>query len=213
MSFGKEERTQRIAAEVRALGDLRDFEKALVLAARLHEDQLRKGTQLPYISHLLGVAAAVWGQGGTEKEAMAGLLHDAIEDQGGPAAEREIRAMFGDEVADIVRACSDTDEDPKPPWKERKEQYLAHLEEASAATLRVSLADKTHNARAILYDLTTNGPEVWERFMAPPGCQLWYYRSLAAVFSRRLPGPYADELDALTRRMAELAGVPPDCDP
>ena len=121
--------------------------------------------------------------------------------------EEFIRERFGDRVADIVSACSDSTTVPKPPWRERKESYLSHLESAPPEVLRVSLADKLHNARAILYDLRTVGDSLWARFTAAsPGDQLWYYRSLADVFRRRAPGPLADELQRVVDEIEALSG-------
>ena len=151
------------------------FDDAVAEARRLHGGQRRKGTGIPYVAHLLSVSAIVLEDGGSEDEAIAGLLHDVIEDVPVEGTEEFIREHFGDRVADIVRACSDSTTFPKPPWRERKEDYLGHLESASPEVLRVSLADKLHNARAILYDLRTIGDAVWARFTAAsPADQLWY---------------------------------------
>ncbi|MBA2344583.1 MAG: HD domain-containing protein, partial [Rubrobacter sp.] len=128
------------------------FEQALTYASIVHAAQRRKGTETPYITHLLAVAAIVGENGGTENEIIAALLHDAPEDQGGKERLADIRTRFGDEVADIVEACSDTFEIPKPPWRGRKEAYIAHIREASASARLVSAADKLHNARSILSD-------------------------------------------------------------
>src|SRR6266853_3455026 len=123
----------------------RRFEAALLLATRLHATQTRKGGRIPYVSHLLGVASLALEHGGDEDVAIAALLHDAVEDQGGRPTLQTIRRMFGDRVATVVMECSDTDREPKPPWRERKERYLAHLPSASADALLVSIADKLHN--------------------------------------------------------------------
>src|SRR6185503_9823772 len=125
------------------------FESALVFAARLHGRQLRKGTCVPYVSHLLAVASLVLEDGGDEDEAIAALLHDAVEDQGGLPTLDRIRAEFGARVADIVLGCTDADSLPKPPWRERKERHLSHLRTAPDGVRRVSAADTLHNARAI----------------------------------------------------------------
>ena len=127
----------------------RRFELALQFASGLHHSQCRKGTPVPYISHLMAVSALVLEAGGDEDLAIAALLHDAVEDQGGPPTLQTIRRMFGDRVADVVMECSDTDREPKPLWRERKEQYLAHLLSASTDALLVSIADKLHNARSV----------------------------------------------------------------
>ena len=166
---------------------------AAALAFTLHATQRRKGTSIPCIAHLMSVSALVLEHGGDEDQAIAGLLHDAIEDMG---AEQEpvIAARFGPRVAAIVRACTDADTLPKPPWRARKEAYLAHLEHAPAEILLVSACDKLHNARAIVSDLRTHGPGMFGRFNAGQKGTLWYYDALATVFSRRLPGPLAAEL-------------------
>ena len=140
------------------------FENALVFAAQLHREQRRKGSNVPYVSHLLAVAALVIEHGGDEDEAIAALLHDAIEDQGGPTARDRILRRFGEPVARIVEGCSDSQTTPKPPWKERKRAYIAGIGEKSASVRLVSAADKLHNARCILSDYRTLGEEVWRRF-------------------------------------------------
>jgi GTP pyrophosphokinase len=170
------------------------FTRALELAYELHAGQTRKGSGVPYFGHLLGVTSIVIETGSSEDEAIAALLHDAAEDQGGRDALERIRSEFGDEVAEIVESCSDSLGDPKPPWHERKRAYLEHLEEASAPALRVSLADKLHNARTIVVDYRALGEALWERFNAGRDDVLAYYRALAAIFSRRTPGALATEL-------------------
>lgn len=158
------------------------FLKAVELANELHDGQPRKGTAIPYIAHLLAVTALVLEHGGTEDQAIAALLHDAVEDSGGAPTLARIRASFGDYVADIVSACSDTDQKPKPPWKERKERYIASLSHHGPDVLLVSLADKVHNARAILADYRLHGESLWGRFKAGKSEQLWYYRALCEAF-------------------------------
>ncbi len=186
-----------------ALGS--DFDEAVSLARTLHSGHVRKGTAIPYLAHLLGVSALVLEDGGDEGEAVAALLHDAVEDQGGARTLEQIRRTFGDRVADIVDACSDSDVVPKPPWRERKEAYIQHLKSAGSSTLRVSLADKLHNARAILFDLRNHGGKIWQRFSTESADdQLWYYGELARVFGDRAPSPMAAELD---RTVAEIAVV------
>jgi (p)ppGpp synthase/HD superfamily hydrolase len=177
------------------------FEEAFVFAARLHINQKRKTTQIPYISHLLSVAALVLEDGGDEDQAIAGLLHDAVEDQGGKATLEEIRKRFGERVAFIVESCSDAYEIPKPPWRERKEEYLAHLKNAPADVRRVSLADKLHNARSILASLQKEGETVWDRFNGGQEGSLWYYRSLVQVFCQTGSDFMTDELE---RTLAEI---------
>lgn len=180
------------------------FDDAVALARELHAAQGRKGTPVPYIAHLLGVASLVLEDGGDEDEAIAALLHDAVEDQGGLPTLERIRTRFGDHVADIVWACTDADEQPKPPWRERKEAYLAHLATADRSALRVSLADKVHNARAILYDLTVHGDAVWERFKAGREGALWYYDELTSAFAARDAGPLAAELRRVVDEIARV---------
>ena len=134
------------------------FEEALVFAAQLHREQTRKGTTIPYIAHLLGVASIVLEYGGDEDEAIAALLHDAIEDQGGASTREEIRRRFGETVVAIVNGCTDAEVIPKPPWRARKEDYIAHMAHASPSVRLVSAADKLHNARAILAARAGGGP-------------------------------------------------------
>lgn len=190
------------------------FEDALVFASQLHAKQVRKGTNTPYVSHLLGVASLVLEHGGSEDESIAGLLHDAIEDQanqypGGPVAlRREIVERYGQGVAAIVEACTDTDTIPKPPWRDRKDAYIAHLSEVSMAVLRVSCADKLHNARAILVDLSSHGGAVWERFQAGKEGTLWYYRALVEAFiAADAPASLVGELNRTVTLIEEGAGV------
>jgi (p)ppGpp synthase/HD superfamily hydrolase len=165
------------------------YAEAVQYASELHAGQTRKSTNIAYISHLLGVSSLVLEAGGDEDMAIAALLHDGPEDQGGQATLDEIRARFGDRVAHIVEGCSDSlSEDPedKDPWKERKVAYLEHLKDADDDVLTVSLADKLHNARAIVTDLMITGPETWDRFNASPPEILWYYESILSVgFERR----------------------------
>jgi GTP pyrophosphokinase len=180
---------------------------ALSFAARLHRDQRRKGSGVPYLSHLLSVSALVLEDGGDEDEAIAALLHDAVEDQGGPPTLASIRARFGDRVARIVADCTDTDVVPKPPWRERKERYLAHLRHAAADSRRVSAADKLHNARSILADHRAMGDAVFDRFTAGKADTLWYYRSLVAAFRETGGGGLADELALVVSELERRAGA------
>jgi (p)ppGpp synthase/HD superfamily hydrolase len=185
------------------------FSDAVELARELHAGQVRKGTEIPYLSHLLAVASIVLEAGGGEQEAIAALLHDAAEDAGGRVTLERIRARFGDGVAGIVEVCSDSLSEVKEPWPERKRRYLAHLDDPGLpdGALLVSLADKLHNARAIVFDLREQGDAVWGRFRTGSGPdQLWYYRALGEVFARRRPGPLTDELARTVDEMARLAG-------
>jgi (p)ppGpp synthase/HD superfamily hydrolase len=170
----------------RRLADALDF------AVRAHGDQVRKGTKIPYVSHLLGVAGLVFEGGGDEELAIAGLLHDVLEDTS--ASEEQLEETFGPRIARIVEACSDTQAKPKPPALERKKLYLGHLEQTDADTLLVSLADKLHNARTLLLDFRTGGAAVFQRFNLSREETLWYYGELANVYARRRPGALADEL-------------------
>jgi (p)ppGpp synthase/HD superfamily hydrolase len=182
------------------------FERALIYASRLHKDQVRKGTSTPYITHLLAVASIVGENGGTEDEVVAALLHDAPEDQGGEATLREIRARFGDEVAEIVEDCTDTYEDPKPPWRERKERYLAHLASASDSVRLVSSADKLHNARTVLSDYRLLGEDLWTRFNGKKEGTLWYYRAIVDTLPGK--GPIVEELDRVVAELEALSDRP-----
>ena len=158
--------------------------KALAFAVTKHAAQARKGTAIPYVTHLMAVAALVGESGGSEDEMIAALLHDVVEDGGGAPVLKEIRARFGPGVAEIVDGCTDDDSGgEKAPWLERKQAYLAHLASASLPVLRVSCADKLHNARSIQRDLRDHGPSVWQRFKADREGTLWYYRSLARIFA------------------------------
>jgi GTP pyrophosphokinase len=181
------------------------FERALVCASWLHKDQYRKGTPTPYVTHLLAVAAIVGENGGTEDEVVAALLHDAPEDQGGEATLEDIRARFGVEVAKIVDGCTDTYRDPKPPWRERKERYLAHLASASDSVRLVSSADKLHNARAVLSDYRLLGEDLWERFNGGKEGTLWYYRSFVDSLRKGDDGPIVEELDRVVTELESLA--------
>ncbi|MDT5327690.1 MAG: hypothetical protein QOF25_4842 [Mycobacterium sp.] len=181
------------------------FDEALKLASDLHRTQTRKGGDIPYVGHLLSVASLVIEGGGTETQAIAGLLHDAVEDQGGPPTLAAIRERFGDDVAKIVAECSDTDVVPKPPWKKRKQDYVDHLGYASEATILVSLCDKLDNARAILRDYRVHGSELWKRFSVnDPQEHLWYYRSLLAVYKTRNSTWLVAELERVLGELEDL---------
>ena len=185
------------------------FADAVRYAADLHHDQPRKETSIPYISHLLGAASLVLDQGGDADEAIAALLHDALEDQWQRTSEEEIRRRFGGKVARIVVACSNSLGGEKRAWKPRKEDYLAHLDEQPAEVLRVSLADKLHNARAIVADLRIEGPSLWDRFTGDPRQQAWYYTLLAETFRRRHDSPLVTEFEAVVAELAAWAEEAP----
>ncbi len=180
------------------------FESAFSVAASLHATQVRKGTGTPYIAHPLAVASLVLEHGGTEDEAIAALLHDAVEDQGGLPTLQRIRDQFGDAVADIVAECTDTFEDPKPEWRQRKEIYIASIPKKSRSARLVSLADKLHNSRAILSDYHQTGDALWERFRGKKEGTLWYYRSLAQAFQNSGPEPLATEFRSVVAELDRL---------
>jgi hypothetical protein len=184
------------------------FTEAVDYARAHHATQVRKGTAIPYVAHLLAVSALVLEHGGDESAAVAALLHDVVEDGGGERALVEIGARLGADVAAVVEECSDTTAAVKEDWRVRKERYLEHLESAPPEVLLVSAADKLHNARSILADLRELGDALWDRFNRGAREQLWYYGSLRDVFCRRLPGRLADELDRTVRAVNLL--VDPD---
>lgn len=171
------------------------FTEALTYATELHANQIRKGSGVPYIAHLLGVASIALEYGANEDEAIAALLHDAIEDQGGATTREEIRRRFGDNVTAIVDGCTDSDGIPKPPWKQRKEAYIAHIPTASPSILLVSGADKLYNAQSIRKDYRVLGESVWERFKGGKEGTLWYYRSLVDAFRKTGAIPMMEELE------------------
>ena len=181
--------------------------QALALAVKAHKGQYRKGTTIPYISHPMAVAAIALEHGANEDQAMAALLHDAIED-GGVEYAKEIQEQFGDEVLAIVEGCTDGVPDAsgyKGSWKMRKERYLAHLQSASVDVILVSSSDKLHNARSIVEDQLKTGNEVFTRFSATKEQTLWYYSSLAEIFERK-NSPIAPALLETVQTMKRLAG-------
>jgi GTP pyrophosphokinase len=180
------------------------FEEAFTFAKRLHAGQYRKGTTIPYLAHLLGVASLVLEGGGDEDEVIAALLHDAAEDQGGWATLEEIRHRFGEKVATIVEGCTDAMTTPKPPWRERKEAYILHLRTASASERLVSAADKLHNARSILADYRAMGEAVWDRFTGGREGTLWYYRALVEALRTAGPTPLVEELEWVVLELEKL---------
>ena len=188
----------------------RRFQQALVYAAGLHARQVKKGSGVPYVAHLLGVAALVLEAGGDEDLAIAALLHDAIEDQGHQVDLGRIRKRFGARVAHVVEGCTDADTVPKPPWRPRKERYIEHIrQQADADTLLVSAADKLYNARAILTDFRELGDAVFARFKGGKQGTLWYYRELVQAFRERgKPRRLTDELERVVSELERLAGAP-----
>lgn len=180
------------------------FSEALVYAAELHAAQVRKGSGAPYLSHLLRVAGTALEHGADEDEAIAALLHDAVEDQGGAPTLAAIGQRFGPRVAEIVAGCSDTDQMPKPPWRDRKERYLAHLASASPSVRLISACDKLDNARAMLLDYRAQGESLWARFRGGREGSLWYLRTVVEILSRAGRSPLVEELD---RTVSELESL------
>jgi len=181
------------------------FEEALVYAARTHAGQKRKGTEIPYVSHLLIVAGIALEHGAGEDEAIAALLHDAAEDQGGRARLEDIRARFGRRVAAIVGACSDTTETPKPPWRPRKEASIARVAGQMPSARLVSAADALANVRSLTAAHRKDGEAIWSRFKGGKEGTLWYYRSLADALRSAGPSPLVDELDVAVGELEAMA--------
>jgi GTP pyrophosphokinase len=177
------------------------FQEALIFAAELHAQQVRKGSGVPYVAHLLGVASLVLEYGGNEDEAIAALLHDAIEDQGGAPTREEIRRRFGDSVTAIVDGCTDSDTNPKPPWRQRKEAYIAHIPSASPSVKLVSLADKIYNVRSIVKDYQVLGERLWDCFHGGKEGTIWYYQALVEAFSET---ETSSILEVFKKNVAEL---------
>ena len=189
------------------------FVDALSFAREKHHGFVRKGTRIPYLSHLLAVASLAIEDAASDPLldgqfmdiAVAAVLHDVVEDT--PVSVGEVADRFGSEVARIVESCSDAEGVPKPPWRKRKETYIRHLEDVDQAVLCVALADKRHNARCIVNAATELGSEVWNRFNAGPKEQIWYYSKVAEVLTRRRPGLAAQELSGSVARLCDLAGA------
>jgi len=165
------------------------YAEALSYASLLHKDQHRKGNRIPYISHLLAVSSIIWENGGDEDMAIAGLLHDAIEDQGGMKIYDEIVAKFGKTIGDMVLDCSDSvveDSENKLPWRDRKLKHIEHLYTMNLKSLYVVIADKTHNCSMIIHDSSSMYGDVFDRFNAPPEDILWYYQETLKAAKVRL---------------------------
>ncbi len=187
------------------------FEQAFDFAFELHQKQgrqSRKGKDTPYIAHLLAVCSIVLEYGGDEEEAIAALLHDAVEDQGGRPTLDAIREKFGDRVAGIVLECSDSEGDPKPPWKMRKQAYIGHIPHMTKGARIVSLADKIHNARSVLNDFRRDGESTWARFKGKRDGTLWYYAELARQFMEVSPDPMAQEFKRIVDSLEREAAAP-----
>ena len=183
------------------------FDQAMVWASELHRRQRRKGSETPYVAHLMSVSALVLENGGDEDEAIAALLHDAVEDCGGRPTAEEIRRRFGPRVADIVDGCTDSDETPKPAWRPRKERFIERLTGASGSVRLVTAADKLHNARSVLADLRREGERVWDRFAAPRHDTLWYYRAVTSRLQESGPLPLVEELDRVVTELERRAEI------
>ena len=188
------------------------FDRAVQYANRIHADQTRKGTDVPYMTHLLGVASLVLENGAqSEEEVIGALLHDAAEDQGGRPRLEDIREQFGEQVGHIVDACTDSYDNPKPPWRPRKEAYVTHVRErvesgGDEPAFRVSLADKLHNTRAIVADVRESGDAVFERFNGKKDGTIWYYAALVEAF-RGFPNRMVGELEREVTELRRLAGT------
>lgn len=193
--------------KVRKLGPR--FLRAFEFAAEKHKGQARKASTTPYIAHLMGVASLVLEFGGDEDLAIAALLHDVVEDCGGEPMLKEVRRGFGTRVAKIVDGCTDTYETPKPPWRERKENYIRHLKSADAGTRLVSAADKLNNVRSIVADYREVGEMVWQRFNGGRDGTLWYYCALLDEFQRTKSNRLVREFELAVKELEEMAqGVP-----
>jgi (p)ppGpp synthase/HD superfamily hydrolase len=180
------------------------FEEALVFAAQKHRRQTRKKTDVPYIAHLLSVTALVLEASGDEDLAIAALLHDVVEDCGGAPVLEEVRQRFGPRVAKVVEGCTDTDEDPKPPWRVRKEEYLRHLHLADEDVRLVSAADKLHNLRSVVTGYRHAGEAVFERFAGKRDGTLWYYRALTKEFRHGKRNGLVDDLERAMEELEQL---------
>ncbi|AFY55880.1 guanosine polyphosphate synthetase/pyrophosphohydrolase [Rivularia sp. PCC 7116] len=177
------------------------FEQALIYATQLHANQTRKVDKIPYISHLMSVSALILEAGGTEDEAIAGLLHDAIEDQGGKATREEIRQKFGETVVEIVDGCTETDITPKPPWKERKIDYIENIRKGSDSVKLVSFADKLHNARSLLIGYRNKGDKLWDYFSGSKEDKLWFYGELLEIYQQSCDNFMTVELERILEEL------------
>ena len=182
------------------------FEDALIYSFQLHRSQVRKASGVPYFSHIMSTAALVIENGGDEDEAIAALLHDAVEDQGGLPVLNEIESLFGGRVAAIVDGCTDAYGTPKPDWRIRKEKYLQKLSVSGSSIRRVSLADKLHNARCLLNLVREEGENSWSRFNGGKEGTLWYYESLLKIFGNSESDHMADELAGIVKDLQTFSG-------
>jgi (p)ppGpp synthase/HD superfamily hydrolase len=184
------------------------FLRAFEFAFKKHQKQVRKASTIPYIAHLMGVTSLVLEAGGDEDLAIAALLHDVVEDCGGVPMLKEVRRRFGKRVAHVVAGCTDADTYPKPPWQERKEQYIEQLKHADADTRLVSAADKLNNLRSILSDYRAIGESVWSRFNGGRDGTLWYYRTLRDVFLRHPRNRITRDLELSVKELDSLVEEP-----
>jgi hypothetical protein len=190
------------------------FDQAIIYALSAHRAQSRKGTEIPYAAHLLAVASIVLEVGGDETAAVVALLHDVVEDQGGADRLADVRRVFGDVVADAVSQCSAEEKSHTTEWRPRKLRYIAQMRTATPLALLVSLADKTHNLRAILADYREHGSALFSRFNAPDGdAVLWYYSSLLDVYTERVDELPRQLVDELGRDLNRLRGAMNQPDP
>lgn len=199
--FGSAEGVGRVGLDDR-------FAEALLYAWQRHRQQWRKVGNVPFLAHLLNVAGLVLDYGGDQEEAIAALLHDAAEDQGGLATLEEIRQRFGGRVADIVEMCTDTFEHPKPPWRQRKEQFLARLPAASPSVRLVCAADKIHNLRSLLRAYPSYGEQIWSFFRGGREGTLWYFRSIVQILRQGPWLPIVRELEKLLSELEALLQLP-----
>jgi len=207
----------RVATEIMKTDELpnplldAEFLRAFEYALRKHRTQKKKGSRIPYIEHLMGVCSVVLHYGGGQDEAIAALLHDVVEDQGGKPVLAEILREFGPRVGHIVEGCTDSDTHPKPPWRERKQKYISHVPSSDAGVRLVAAADKLHNSRAILADYRQVGEQVWSRFQGGREGTLWYYGELVKAFRAAPPDPRVDplvnELERVVRALHRKAGA------
>ena len=187
--------------------------KAFAYAAEKHAGQTRKQTAVPYLSHLMAVAALVLEGGGDEDLAIAALLHDVVEDCGGVPRLREVRKMFGPRVAKVVEGCTDSFSDPKLPWLVRKNEYLQRLKHEDSDTRLVSASDKLHNVRTVTADYRQEGESIWKRFSGGRDGTLWYYRALNDEFQRRKGNAITRELAVAMQELEKVTGAKPSRTP
>jgi (p)ppGpp synthase/HD superfamily hydrolase len=180
------------------------FEEALVFAVRLHSNQKRKVSNTPFVLHLLNVCAIILEDGGTEDEAIAGLLHDAVEDQGGLETLENIKSNFGEVIAQIVMECSETHLTPKPPWEERKVNSIAKMKNVSGSAIRVILADKIHNVQSIIREYQKYGKPIWDSFKGGREGTIWYYKEVLAVLASRTESHLITELKLTVEHLEKL---------